>query len=54
MLEGTTYAGKCMEVKPDALVIRDANARWTSLRRHTHTLPLSDILEVIFDKVTDY
>ena len=54
LLGGTTYNGKCVEAKAGEIVLRDANARWTSLRRHTHRISTQDVLEVIFDKVTDY
>ena len=54
LLDGRTFAGKVTAVAEESLTVRDANARWTSLKRHTHQIPLNDVLEVIFDKVTDY
>lgn len=54
LLDGRTYFGRVLDANAETLTIRDVNARWTSVKRHTHQLPLSDIMEVIFDKVTQY
>jgi small nuclear ribonucleoprotein (snRNP)-like protein len=52
--DGRTFFGKVVSVSPAQISIRDVNARWTSLKRHTHALSLDDIIEVILDTVTDY
>lgn len=54
LLDGRTFFGKVTETAPQSLTIVDVNARWTSLKRHTHQLALADIMEVIFDQVTEY
>lgn len=54
LLDGRTFFGKVFATSPEALTLRDVNANWTNVKRHTHLLPLKDIMEVIFDKVTEY
>jgi hypothetical protein len=54
MMDGKTHFGLLISADASALHLRDANAKWTSLRRHSQVLPLDGIMEVIFDLVTAY
>ncbi len=51
---GTTFFGRVKDANPDFIQIQDINARWTSIKKHTHKIPLDDVLEVIFDVVAEY
>lgn len=52
--DGKTFSGKVVSVSPTQIKVRDVNAAWTSLKRHTHPISLDEIMEVILDTVTDY
>ena len=52
--DGTTFFGRVTNIFADAIEVQDINARWTSKKRHTHKLPLTYIMEVIFDIVAGY
>jgi hypothetical protein len=54
LLDGKTHSGLVIAADSKQITIRDFNARWTNLRRHTHHLALEDIMEVILDTVTEY
>ncbi|MEM0998365.1 MAG: hypothetical protein AAGN35_14995 [Bacteroidota bacterium] len=51
---GKTHSGVVIEADAESLTVRDTNARWTSRKRHTHRVPLVEIMEVILDTVTKY
>lgn len=54
LTDGTTHFGRIVETHPTEIILRDVNARWTSIRRHTHKIPLTNITEVILDIVAEY
>lgn len=54
MRDGSTHFGTVLSGTSSDLSVRDANAAWTSRKRHTHRLPLAEVMEVIFDIVTAY
>lgn len=54
MRDGNTHFGTVLSATAADITVRDANAAWTSRKRHTHRLPLAEVMEVIFDIVTAY
>lgn len=52
--DGTTFFGRVKEADRTHIQIQDVNARWTSIKKHTHKIPITDVLEVIFDVVAEY
>lgn len=54
MRDGSTHFGTVIQASAIRLEVRDANAAWTSRKRHTHLLSTTEVMEVIFDIVTAY
>lgn len=54
LFDGRTHSGKVLVASTEGVQVQDTNARWTNLRRHTHRIPLDQIMEVILDNVTDF
>lgn len=54
LLNGKTWFGKVVRIDSQSITVQDANAQWTNVRRHSHLIQLPDIMEVIFDLVSDY
>lgn len=52
--DGKTYFGTVVSVSEEVLVVKDANTAWYNQKRHSHSLPLVSIYEIILDLVTDY
>jgi hypothetical protein len=51
LLDGKTYAGRILSAATTGIVVEDANAAWTNLNRHQHSIRIDDIhyiaLEII-------
>jgi hypothetical protein len=54
MRDGSTHFGLVRSATATQIEVRDVNAAWTHLGRHTHVLSMADVMEVIFDIVTAY
>jgi hypothetical protein len=54
MRDGSTHFGLVISASATQIEVRDANAAWTQRKRHTHILPMTDVMEVIFDIVTAF
>ena len=54
LTDGTTRFGKILGTTSDRITLQDLNAGWTSRKRHTHHIPLAQIMEAIYDLVADY
>jgi len=52
--EGITYYGSCIGMDERILTLEDKNAHWYNRKKHQHQILLSDIREIIFDRVTDW
>jgi hypothetical protein len=53
MLDGKTHAGR-VESVADGIVLSDANAAWTSTRRHAQQLALADIHYIVLDVISPW
>jgi len=54
LTDGTTRFGHIIKTQASEITLRDINARWTSIKKHTHKIPLNTVVEVIFDIVAEY
>ena len=50
--DGKTRFGTILEVTSDRLKLRDKNALWYNQKKHTHTVSVSEIRELIYDEVS--
>jgi hypothetical protein len=49
MCDGKTHAGRVQSAAAEGILLIDANAAWTSQKRHTQALALADISFIILD-----
>ena len=53
-LDGTTFSGILFLADQQHVEIRDKGRFWYNRKKKTHSIPLSEIREVIHDYVTDW
>jgi len=52
--EGKTYFGLARIKEGNSVLLEDKNVAWYNRKKHSHLLKLSEIREVIFDKISDW
>jgi hypothetical protein len=50
--DGQTYTGFVKEVNEKEIRIEDGNSAWYNRKKHSHSFKISEILEVIIDKIS--
>ncbi|MEO0898714.1 MAG: hypothetical protein AAFY71_20045 [Bacteroidota bacterium] len=52
--KGQTYYGLCKEVNDRFVALEDKNSAWYNRKKHQHQIELSNIKEIIFDKISEW